>query len=108
MSLHMDTGVATKPGQVLPDDGGRDPRLFVLRGRFPAARGEIRLGPVSAKARPIGSAAVTDVFARRATLARSLRLLSEFRYEQADPARFYGALASDTASMVADLWLAGH
>ncbi len=46
----------------------------------------------------------TDVFARRATLPRSLRLLSEFRYEQSDPARFYGALAADTATMVADLW----
>ena len=52
--------------------------------------------------------AVTDVFARRATLARSLRLLSEFRYEQPDPARFYGALAADTAAMVGDLWLATH
>jgi SAM-dependent methyltransferase len=52
--------------------------------------------------------AVTDVFARRATLARSVRLLSEFRYERPDPARFYGALAADTAAMVADLWLAGH
>jgi SAM-dependent methyltransferase len=52
--------------------------------------------------------AVIDVFARRATLARSLRLLSEFRYEQPDPARFYGALAADTAAMVADLWLASH
>jgi SAM-dependent methyltransferase len=52
--------------------------------------------------------AVTDVFARRATLARSLRLLSEFRYERPDPARFYGALAADTAAMVADLWLASH
>ena len=49
--------------------------------------------------------AVTDVFARRATLARSLRLLSEFRYEQPDPARFYRTLAADTAAMVADLWL---
>jgi SAM-dependent methyltransferase len=49
--------------------------------------------------------AVTDVFARRATLRRSLRLLSQFRYEQSDPARFYGALAADTAAMVADLWL---
>jgi SAM-dependent methyltransferase len=48
--------------------------------------------------------AVTDPFAQRATLARSLRLLSEFRYEQRDPARFYGALADDTATMVADLW----
>jgi SAM-dependent methyltransferase len=52
--------------------------------------------------------AVTDVFARRATLARSLRLLSEFRYEQPDPARFYRELAADTATMVNDLWLATH
>ena len=48
--------------------------------------------------------AVTDLFAQRATLARSIRLLSEFRYEQSDPARFYGALAADTAAMVGDLW----
>jgi len=47
---------------------------------------------------------VTDLFARRATLARSLRLLSEFRFEQRDPARFYGALGRDTAAMVSDLW----
>lgn len=52
--------------------------------------------------------AVTDVFARRATLARSLRLLSEFRYEQPDPARFYRTLASDTAAMVVDLWRGIH
>jgi len=52
--------------------------------------------------------AVTDLFARRATLARSLRLLSEFRYEQPDPARFYGTLAADTAAMVGDLWRAGQ
>jgi SAM-dependent methyltransferase len=51
---------------------------------------------------------VTDIFARRATLARSLRLLSEFRYEQSDPARFYGALAADTAAMVSDLWRGIH
>ena len=51
---------------------------------------------------------VTDVFARRATLSRSLRLLSEFRYEQSDPARFDGALATDTAAMVSDLWQAMH
>lgn len=48
--------------------------------------------------------AVTDLFAQRATLARSVRLLSEFRLEQSDPARFYGALAADTAAMVNDLW----
>lgn len=52
--------------------------------------------------------AATEIFARRATLARSVRLLSEFRYEQPDPARFYGALAADTAAMVSDLWRATH
>ncbi|MCV7225646.1 class I SAM-dependent methyltransferase [Mycolicibacterium komossense] len=52
--------------------------------------------------------AVTDLFLRQATLARSLRLLSEFRFEQRDPARFYGALAEDTALMVADLWRGAH
>ncbi|RAU97283.1 class I SAM-dependent methyltransferase [Mycolicibacter senuensis] len=48
--------------------------------------------------------AATEEFARRATLGRSLRLLSRFRYEQRDPARFYGALAGDTANLVTDLW----
>lgn len=48
---------------------------------------------------------VTDGFADRATLSRSLRLLAQFRFEQRDPARFYGALGRDTAEMVADLWL---
>ena len=48
------------------------------------------------------------VFARRATLARSVRLLAEFRFEQSDPGRFYGALAQDTAAMVADLWRGVH
>jgi len=52
--------------------------------------------------------AVTDLFARRATLARSTRLLAQFRYEQSDPGRFYGALAADTEAMVADLWRADH
>ena len=46
---------------------------------------------------------VTEQFARRATLRRALRLLGEFRYEQPDPARFYGAIAADTAVLVADL-----
>lgn len=52
--------------------------------------------------------AVTDVFAQRATLPRSVRLLTEFRYEQTHPARFYGTLAADTAAMVSDLWRAVH
>jgi len=51
---------------------------------------------------------VTDLFARRASLSRSVRLLREFRYEQPDPARFYGALADDTAALVTDLWRAEH
>jgi SAM-dependent methyltransferase len=51
---------------------------------------------------------VTDLFARRATLGRSARLLAEFRYEQRDPDRFYTALAADTAAMVGDLWWANH
>jgi SAM-dependent methyltransferase len=52
--------------------------------------------------------AVTDLFARRATLRRSVRLLSSFRHEQAAPARFYGPLAVDTADMVGDLWQRSH
>jgi SAM-dependent methyltransferase len=52
--------------------------------------------------------AATELFARRATLGRSMRLLGQFRYEQSDPARFYTALASDTAAMVADLWEAAR
>lgn len=48
--------------------------------------------------------AATDLFARRATLARSVRLLAQFRFEQSAPARFYGALADDTAALVTDLW----
>jgi SAM-dependent methyltransferase len=51
---------------------------------------------------------VTDLFARRATLSRSARLLAEFRYEQRHPDRFYTALAADTEAMVTDLWRAGH
>ena len=31
-------------------------------------------------------------------------MLGAFRFEQSDPARFYGALAADTAAMVAELW----
>ncbi len=52
--------------------------------------------------------AVTDIFGRRASLSRSLRLLLQFRHEQPDPARFYGALAGDTATLVCDLWQGMH
>jgi SAM-dependent methyltransferase len=52
--------------------------------------------------------ALTDLFAQRATLRRSVRLLSQFRYEQSDPARFYLALAADTVALVSDLWGSAH
>lgn len=42
-------------------------------------------------------------FARRASLRRAAYLLGEFRYEQPDPARFYGAIARDTADLVVDV-----
>ena len=52
--------------------------------------------------------ATTDLFARRATLRRSVGLLRSFRFEQSDPELFYGPLAADTAAMVTDLWAAHH
>ena len=42
-----------------------------------------------------------DVPAFRPTLGRSIRLFREFRYEQPDPARFYTALAEDSARQLA-------
>ena len=53
-----------------------------------------------------GRTCVTDLFARRATLGRSVRLLRSFRFEQSNPDLFYGPLADDTADMVGDLWTA--
>jgi SAM-dependent methyltransferase len=52
--------------------------------------------------------AVTDLFAQRASLRRSVQLLWAFRYEQPDPARFYRALAADTVALVSDLWRSAH
>lgn len=52
--------------------------------------------------------AVTDLFSRRATLARSVRLLARFPDEQRDPARFYGALADDTVTLVTELYRGLH
>ena len=45
----------------------------------------------------------TDEFS--ASLGRSVRLLRDFRHEQDDPDRFYGALAADSAAQVASLAL---
>ncbi|GAB3947854.1 class I SAM-dependent methyltransferase [Corynebacterium tapiri] len=42
---------------------------------------------------------------RLSTLRRSLRLLRSFRYEQSDPARFYGPLGHDTAQLLEALLL---
>jgi SAM-dependent methyltransferase len=43
-------------------------------------------------------------FARRASLRRSLRLLTSFRFEQSDPARFYGGIATDSAELIGDFY----
>ncbi|MFQ6229547.1 class I SAM-dependent methyltransferase [Nocardia sp. NPDC002869] len=43
-------------------------------------------------------------FARRASVRRSLRLLHSFRFEQTDPARFYGGIATDSAHLLADFY----
>lgn len=43
-------------------------------------------------------------FARRASLRRSLRLLSDFKHEQTRPDLFYGAIARDSADMLSDLY----
>jgi len=63
---------------------------------------------MSARAKNERQRDVTALFAGHATLARSLRLLGEFRFEQSDPARFYGALADDTVALVTSLWTAAH
>ncbi|WP_040766587.1 bifunctional 2-polyprenyl-6-hydroxyphenol methylase/3-demethylubiquinol 3-O-methyltransferase UbiG [Tsukamurella sp. 1534] len=47
---------------------------------------------------------MTSQFARRATLRRSVSLLSDFRFEQSAPERFYGALARDTVELTDDLF----
>lgn len=41
---------------------------------------------------------------RYATLSRSLGLLADFKYEQTDPARFYGHLADDTVELLTRIW----
>ncbi|WP_324188316.1 class I SAM-dependent methyltransferase [Nocardia higoensis] len=43
-------------------------------------------------------------FAQRATLRRAVGLLTSFRFEQSDPARFYGGIAADSATMLADFY----
>jgi SAM-dependent methyltransferase len=49
---------------------------------------------------------VSRIPGRWATLRRSVGLLGEFRFEQSDPARFYGALADDTVTLVTSAWSA--
>jgi SAM-dependent methyltransferase len=50
--------------------------------------------------------AVSRIPGHWATLRRSVRLLGEFRFEQSDPARFYGTLADDTVTLVTSAWTA--
>ena len=47
---------------------------------------------------------VTRLFARRATLRRSVGLLGSFRFEQTAPEKFYGGLADDTVDLIGDLY----
>ncbi len=87
------SGVTPAQEQDAPQAWEQDGRDIVLR--VPVSR----LGgcsPAISRAR----------FARRATLSRSVRLLAQFRFEQSEPARFYGALAADTVAMTTDLWTA--
>ena len=50
---------------------------------------------------PAGTSSGSPDRFHRADLTRSVRLLREFRYEQPDPARFYTALADDSAAQLA-------
>ena len=56
--------------------------------------------------RPAGSlapvASASSSRPGRASLSRSVRLLREFRYEQPDPARFYGAIARDSVEQLGE------
>lgn len=69
--------------------------------RYPRAVPLIRADAPS----PSTQRRATRHFRRRASLRRSTALLSDFRFEQSDPDRFYGALAADSAAMVDDLYL---
>ncbi len=53
---------------------------------------------------PARSAPKRFRFARRASVRRSLRLLNSFRFEQTDPARFYGGIATDSVQLLADFY----
>lgn len=55
--------------------------------------------------RAANSRAATRHLAARATLRRAVGLLGDFRYEQTDPDRFYGALAEDSVALLRDLYL---
>lgn len=43
-------------------------------------------------------------FARRATLRRSVQLLRSFRFEQTEPALFYGGIATDSVHLLGDFF----
>ena len=52
----------------------------------------------------MNSRSATRYLAARATLRRAVGLLGDFRYEQTDPDRFYGALADDSVGLLQDLY----
>ncbi|RZL68350.1 MAG: SAM-dependent methyltransferase, partial [Rhodococcus sp. (in: high G+C Gram-positive bacteria)] len=47
---------------------------------------------------------MTRLFASRATLRRSVKLLKDFGHEQSSPDIFYGALARDSVELIGDLY----
>lgn len=71
-----------------------DAEESTVYGMSPAAVGDVVAGSTPKRFR----------FARRATVRRSLRLLHSFRFEQTDPARFYGGIATDSADLLADFY----
>src|SRR3954462_5936030 len=96
-----------------PPGGGPVSRQNSSKTDRIGGRADIRARIAATYARSVSGARfagprATDRFARQATLARSLRLLGEFRFEQGDPARFYGALADDTVALVTSLWTSLH
>ncbi|GGK52964.1 class I SAM-dependent methyltransferase [Nocardia camponoti] len=60
--------------------------------------------PTATLTRLVRPPAKRPAFADRATLRRSLRLLTSFRFEQSDPALFYGGIATDTAELISDFY----
>ena len=73
-------------------------------GGHATPRGSVSATPVAGYGRPRAQPTRTPRCVRGGpTLRRSVRLFREFRYEQPDPARFYTALAEDSAAQLRQL-----